>query len=370
MSNDALKLRHLTLQPTPLDQVPDDDDLEFEHDLVEEARTLLESDLWTEKKDWHGGVVTTYTLPQGNVTYDPQVPGGKAGKAPNAESGGEGILWHKRVSRFKAAEHGDYETWWSAMGADHIEQEKEYVDNLVAVVDIGKEADKKACYCKLYKLPFGATDRSFLSHVVVAASMPSATGTTDDTSAEAGKKDKKDKKSKKDKKGDKDAGDAEEGGGAPGNKADGPREFMVFSLPITTDTPIREEKKYVRGTQATVERIRELDGGGIEWSCASLSTPGGNIPVKLAEGKMAQSLADGVPAVLTWMDKKYPPSASHIKNGTYTADSEATARNPAPVRVTDKSAHPGGSHGLMPPMAARGLWTLEMFQQPVLLRDY
>lgn len=60
-----------------------------------------------------------------------------------AESGGEGILWHKRVSRFKAAEHGGYETWWSAMGANHIEQEKEYVDNLVQIIDIGKDAGKK-----------------------------------------------------------------------------------------------------------------------------------------------------------------------------------------------------------------------------------
>lgn len=230
-----------------------------------------------------------------------------------AESGGEGILWHKRVSRFKAAEHGDYETWWAAMGANHIEQEKEYVDNLVQIVDIGKDANKKGqsvpssrrarrsqfelfdprqrfltllppsdCYCKLYKLPFGATDRSFLSRVIVAASMPSSSEDAGD-SAEAAKKDKKTKK--KDKKGGDGDGGADEGG-APGNKADGPREFMVFSLPVTTDTPIKEEKKYVRGTQATVERIREVDGGDIEWSCASLSTPGGNIPVKMAESKM------------------------------------------------------------------------------------
>lgn len=82
-SGDTLKLRYLTLQPTPLDQVPDPDDAAFEHALVEEARALLESDLWTEKKDWHGGVVTTFTLPKGNVTYDPEVQGGVAGQAPN-----------------------------------------------------------------------------------------------------------------------------------------------------------------------------------------------------------------------------------------------------------------------------------------------
>lgn len=83
--DDALTLRYLTLQPTPLAKVPDPDDSEFEHNLVEEARTLLESDLWAEKKDWHGGLVTTYALPTGRVTYDPEIDGGKKGKSPNGE---------------------------------------------------------------------------------------------------------------------------------------------------------------------------------------------------------------------------------------------------------------------------------------------
>lgn len=29
------------------------------------------------------------------------------------------------------------------MGANHVEQEKEYVDNLVKVIDVGKEEDKQ-----------------------------------------------------------------------------------------------------------------------------------------------------------------------------------------------------------------------------------
>ena len=79
--------------------------------------------------------------------------------------------------------------------------------------------------------------------------------------------------------------DAKDGGNG------GPREFLVFSLPITTPTEPKEGKKYVRGTQATVERVRELEGGEIEWTCASLSTPGGNIPVRLSESKMCVLLS-------------------------------------------------------------------------------
>lgn len=59
------------------------------------------------------------------------------------QSGEEGILWHKRVSRFKASEHGGYDVWYDAVGQNHIEQEQEYVDNLVDVVDVGKSEGKK-----------------------------------------------------------------------------------------------------------------------------------------------------------------------------------------------------------------------------------
>lgn len=127
-----------------------------------------------------------------------------------------------------------------------------------------------ACYLKLYKLPFGATDRSFMCHAVLISPDSSSTQ----------KPEKQDDKSASSKKAAPDSG--KDGNG-------GPREFLVFSLPITTPTEPKEGKKYVRGTQATVERVRELEGGEIEWTCASVSTPGGNIPVRLSESKMCVS---------------------------------------------------------------------------------
>ncbi|KAJ8295963.1 putative CDP-alcohol phosphatidyltransferase class-I family protein C22A12.10 [Rhodotorula toruloides] len=341
-------LHHLTLVPTPLSAVPDPDDSAFEQELIDEGRRLLSHDGWTERKSWHGGVVETYSLPQGSVTYEPKNGGGGASPSPTGKSGEEGILWHKRVSRFKASEHGGYDTWWKAVGENHIEQEKEYVDNLVKVIDIGKSEGKKDCFLKLYKLPFGATDRSFMTHsVVVSPSSSTQQPSSQDPNASSSSS-PPESKSK-----------------SSSPSSDGPREFLVFSLPITTQIEVPEEKKYVRGTQATVERVRELEGGEIEWSCASLSTPGGNIPVKLSEGKMAASLADAVPSILTWMSSKYPPNASSIKSGTYSSTSDASARKPAQLRTTKDAANPGGGMGVMP----AGRLPLELFRKPVKLRE-
>ncbi|GAA6003145.1 uncharacterized protein JCM10292_002890 [Rhodotorula paludigena] len=343
---DPVTLRYLTLQPTDVAAVPDLDDADFDRQLADEAARLFDHEGWAERKSWHGGIVDTFLLPQDCVTYDPALASGQSGPSPTGNAGEEGILWHKRVSRFKASEHGGYDVWYDAMGDRHIEQEEEYVDNLVNVIDVGKDAGKEGCYCKLYKLPFGATDRSFMAHCrVVSPSLSTEeTNETDDKSAS----------SKKPK------------GDSASESNDGLREFLVFSLPITTSTDVKEEKKYVRGTQATVERVRELEGGTIEWSCASLSTPGGNIPVKLSESKMANSLADAVPSILAWMNRSHPPGASHIKSGTYTADTPANAQKPARLRQTQDAANPGGGMGLMP----AGRFTLEMFQKEVPLRDY
>ncbi|GAA5829404.1 hypothetical protein JCM11251_005036 [Rhodosporidiobolus azoricus] len=342
-----LTLKYLTLTPTPLADVPDPNDPSFERDLIDEGTRLLEHSAWTERKSWHGGVVDTYTLPQGNVTYQPRAGGGTQGASPTGNPGDEGILWHKRVSTFKAREHGGYDVWWDALGDNHLQQEEEYVDNLVQVVDVGKAEGKKDCFLKLYKLPFGATDRSFIANIVVCS--PSSLTSSDQPSQShsSAKASSEDPNSK-----------------SAGEK--GPREFIVFSLPVDPPTPPKEEKKYVRGTTATVERVRELEGGNIEWTCASLSTPGGSIPVKLSESKMAQSLADSVPSILTWMSSAHPPNSSAVKSGTYTADSAASAANPSKPRVTADLANPGGGMGIMP----AGRLRLEDFQKEVVLRDF
>ncbi|GAA5884478.1 hypothetical protein JCM6882_005267 [Rhodosporidiobolus microsporus] len=350
-----LVLSLLTLHPTPLASVPDPDDPAFERQLVDEGTQLLEHPAWTDRKSWHGGVVDTFSLPQGNVTYQPRAGGGVQGASPTGNPGDEGILWHKRVSRFKAREHGGYDVWWDALGDNHLEQEEEYVDNLVKVVDVGKAEGKKDCYLKLYKLPFGATDRSFIANIVVCSSDSAATSSQPAQSHSSAKSS-----------GENSSPQSASSSSSSSSKK-GPRESLVFSLPVEPASPPAEEKKYVRGTTATVERVRELEDGDIEWCCASLSTPGGSIPVKLSESKMANSLADAVPSILTWMSHAHPPSSRSIKSGSYTvADSPASAANPSKPRVTADTDNPGGGMGRMPPHRFR----LEDFQKEVPLREY
>ncbi|GAA6061053.1 hypothetical protein JCM10212_000096 [Sporobolomyces blumeae] len=346
----SLSLSHLHLDPTPLGSVPTSDDPsrpQFERELVDEALSLLDSELWTEKKQHHKGIVETTSLPVDKVRYKTET-GGTETKSPTGQPDGEGIAWHKRTSDLSVSEYGGYDEWFAAMGDRHTEQEQEYVDSLVDLIDIGKDEGKEGCFLKLYKLPFGATDRSFMCHTLVVKPK----GGKDDKKGDGGDNDH-------------DNASDNESLSELSSKA-GSRSFLTFSLPITTPSPHPSEKKYVRGTTVTVERIMEVDDGKtIRWICASLSTPGGSIPVKLGESKMAASLADAVPPILSWMKKAHPPGSGLSTRGAGgPADMEAASKKaPVAARTTRGTS---SAMGIMP----QGRFTLEMFQRPVQLREY
>ncbi|GAA6005223.1 hypothetical protein JCM11491_002626 [Sporobolomyces phaffii] len=342
-----LTLKILHLDPTSVSSIPDQDspeDTQFRASLLEEALELLDSDLWTDRKEHHDGVVETSGLPVQEVRYMIQ---GTEMVSPTGQRDGEGIAWHRRISKLKTSEYGGYDEWWSALGANHTTQEKEYVDNLKELIDIGKEDGKKGCYLKLYKLPFGATDRAFMCRSLVIN--PNGDGdSSDDSKSQNGNK----------------SGSTSD---SPLSNKPGSRSFLSFSLPITTPEPHPAEKKYVRGTTVTVERISEEDEGRtIRWSCASLSTPGGSIPVKLGESKMAASLAGSVPPILEWIKTAHPKGSGTKGTDSAFDSEEASAKAPVAARVTKDPTNPGGGMGLMP----TGRFTLEMFQRPVKLRDF
>jgi hypothetical protein len=130
----------------------------------------------------------------------------------------------------------------------HCEQEVEYVETLSKAIEM-----EPNCYLKLYDLPFPTTNRSFISYVVVHTTTPAPT---------------------------------------PSNSTP-LRSFVVFSLPA--HLPAHEaalavsEQGHVRGRYVAVEEVREVEVDGkkkVEWKTASRSTPGGSIPVKLAESYM------------------------------------------------------------------------------------
>ncbi|GAA5934074.1 uncharacterized protein JCM15063_000547 [Sporobolomyces koalae] len=353
----SLVLQHLHLNATPISSLPTDPSSElseYRESLLNESLKLLDSDAWTGRKEFHGGVVETFDLPVEHVRYKTKLNGAdEETVSPTGKSDGEGITWHKRISRLKTSEYGGYDEWWAGVGANHTAQEKEYVDNLKELIDIGQSEDQKECFLKLYKLPFGATDRSFMCRSLVIK--PDGDDNSDDGDDKGKEKDSKDEHD------------------SPLSSEPGSRSFLSFSLPITTNEPHPAEKKYVRGTTVTVERIEEADDGEtIVWSCASLSTPGGSIPVKLGESKMAASLADAVPPILEWMKKAHPKGSGPdvvpkgVAGGSTKTTKEASEKAPVSARITRDVKNPGGGMGLM----AAGRLTLDMFQRPVKLREF
>lgn len=94
---------------------------------------------------------------------------------------------------------------------------------------------------KLYNLPFPTTNRSFLEYVRVISPSPDR--------------------------------------------------FFCLSFPVEDDRTDAEskhlEKHHVRGRYCSVEEVRKMENGEVVWRCASMSTPGGSIPIRIAESHMS-----------------------------------------------------------------------------------
>ncbi|KAK4053558.1 hypothetical protein OIV83_001726 [Microbotryomycetes sp. JL201] len=284
---ESVTLEYLTLHPLPPRLLPkldtDQDRARAQHksgpaQLVSEAHAILDHPGWSHEKSWHDGLVKTYHLDHtlvrsrsvaaspsisaNNAEQAPATPSAKRrgwfGSAPDHrpshnDAADEGIGWWLRRSKL-SDEQAPFDVMYSLLGLDHTIQEQHYVSNLAHVHDRGQDV-----FLKQYTLPFPTTDRSFLCHVTVHI-------VSDD-------------------------------------------EFLVVSLPVNDegDTEVlRLDKHHVRGRLVSVERIKRTRQNGelvTEWSCCSRSTPGGSIPVRVAESHMAASLADSVPPFLQYLEK-------------------------------------------------------------------
>lgn len=72
---------------------------------------------------------------------------------------------------------------------------------------------------------------------------------------------------------------------------------LVVSIPVDLTQPGDEElakleEKGVKGRYVSVERVRELDNGSVEWRMATSSSPGGSIPQFIAEKSMASKISE------------------------------------------------------------------------------
>ena len=79
-------------------------------------------------------------------------------------------------------------------------------------------------------------------------------------------------------------------------------EFYVVSRPALH--PLSKiVKGAVRGYYESVERVKKLENGEIEWIMATTSDAGGYIPTFLSELAMPSKISEDVPAFLSWLDK-------------------------------------------------------------------
>lgn len=87
------------------------------------------------------------------------------------------------------------------------------------------------------------------------------------------------------------------------------RSLMTVSIPFAhPDCPEKQgaEKSRVRGKYVSVERVCEVQGGGVEWRMATSSDAGGNIPRFITNQSLPGSISEDVPSFLKWAMNRWP----------------------------------------------------------------
>ncbi|KAI0005992.1 hypothetical protein BJV74DRAFT_875084 [Russula compacta] len=211
------------------------DDLPSDEQAVAAGRELLEATKrWKKGKAYQKNTVQTYSRPKG----------------PS-----DGASWHCRVSEHTPAD-ATFDEFWSKIGNNHSENEKEYIDVVKKATLVKKISATQEIWTMYYEFPsLGVSPRVFTILQV----------THYDNSS--------------------------------------PRTGLFISIPVdlSSDPELaRLEEKGVRGSYASVESLKELPNGNTEWRMATSSSPGGRIPALVVEKTMASTISADVPHFLRW----------------------------------------------------------------------
>ncbi|KAI0320122.1 hypothetical protein OF83DRAFT_1053756, partial [Amylostereum chailletii] len=168
---------------------------------------------------------------------------------------GDGAGWHARVS-VHPPEDATFDEFWSKLGQNHAVNEKEYIKDVKKSTLLKQVSPTQAIWSMYYEFStLGVSSRTFtvlqISHL-------------DQTT---------------------------------------PRTGLFISIPVdVSEDPglSKTEEKAIKGHYTSVEQIRELDSGKVEWRMATSSSPGGRIPAFLVESSMAGQIAADVPHFLHW----------------------------------------------------------------------
>ncbi|KZT71301.1 hypothetical protein DAEQUDRAFT_124314 [Daedalea quercina L-15889] len=166
----------------------------------------------------------------------------------------DGAPWHCRVSEH-TPEDATFDEFWSKLGEDKANNEMQYVSEIKKVTLIKEISPTQSIWSLYYTFPPPVSPRVFTvlqTKYLVTES---------------------------------------------------PKKGLIVSIPVDlSDDPelAKLEEKGVKGRYVSVELLKELDNGKVEWKMATSSTPGGNIPSFVAESTMDSTIAKDVTHFLHW----------------------------------------------------------------------
>ncbi|KAI0072787.1 hypothetical protein K474DRAFT_1650455 [Panus rudis PR-1116 ss-1] len=208
----------------------------------------------------------------------------------------DGAGWHCRVSEH-TAEDATFDEFWAKLGVDKAENEKEFVHEIKKVKLVKQISPTQSVWTLYYTFPPPVAPRVFT--VLQTVHLDNAS----------------------------------------------PRTGIIVSIPIdlSSDPELAElEEKGVKGRYTSVERIKELENGKVEWRMATSSTPGGNIPQFITERTMPGKISADVPQFIQWFhtirakDAKAGSASAEVRKST----SEAAA---VPAVSVAEGAGPGAA---------------------------
>ncbi|KIJ69332.1 hypothetical protein HYDPIDRAFT_80133, partial [Hydnomerulius pinastri MD-312] len=205
-----------------------------EEAIIAAGREVLASSVsWKKGKTFTKGNVLTLSAPKGPA---------------------DGAPWHCRVSEH-TKEDATFDEFWSKLGVNKAENEKEYVGAIKKVARVKRISETQSIWTLYYTFPPPVSPRVFT--VLQTTHL-------DESS---------------------------------------PRTGIIVSIPIdlSGDAELAKiEEKGTKGRYSAVERLLEMEDGKVEWRMATSSTPGGSIPSFVSEGSMPGQISADVPHFLHW----------------------------------------------------------------------
>ncbi|GJE90750.1 DUF3074 domain-containing protein [Phanerochaete sordida] len=203
---------------------------------------------------------------------------------------GEIANWHCRLSEH-GPEDGTFDEFWERLAGDKNENEANYVETVERAILVKQVSPTQSIWTMHYKFPPPVSPRVF---TVLQTAVLSETS---------------------------------------------PRTGILVSIPVDLSpvpewAKLEENNKRVKGRYVSVERLRELPDGRLEWRMATTSVAGGMVLQSLTEMSMPANIAHDVPGFVNFLRATRPKPTSPVVGVPVAAEvhaAEADAQGPSLV---------------------------------------